>query len=508
MKYINLSKNSYYLLLLLLCFTTIVQAQPPGSGWTISYAEEFDGDGLNESRWTARTNGVFKRNAVEVSNNTLKIRNSVNSNGEISGGWISSNQQFAGPGNIKYGFYEAKVRITSNPNGSIWPTWWIWGNRVNGVTTTEFDLMEYSGFAAQVANNRATSSHHYRGKLPIDGATVTKTLAEDGFNRDAFNWHRWGMLWTPTEVTFFYDGQCYMTSYQPLDAAVENNPLRLIFSSSPHTINADPEQPDNPIPGNAPQPGQALPTFEVDWVRVYTKNNASSNCRIQRVALQNLGNYVSSEDGTQPMNCNRTSVGIWEEFDWITVGKDKMALRGNNRRFVSSENGNQPMNCNRTSAEGWEAFTPQHLGNQVYAFRGVNNQYVSSKGGTQPMACNVPSIGSTEQFAVTWFGPGSRQAVATQSLESAGGLSTLYPNPVIGQSFTLKVTAPQGGEARISAIDRLGRQTGAYSIGELGQGVTSLEITTDVLQIATNGWYLIKLEVGNTYSYHKILVQQ
>jgi hypothetical protein len=75
-----------------------------------------------------------------------------------------------------------------------------------------------------------------------------------------------------------------------------------------------------------------------------------------KIALQNQGMYVSSENGTQPMNCNRPTIQEWEKFDWIVNTDGTISLRGNNGMYVSSENGAQPMNCNRPTIQGWEVF--------------------------------------------------------------------------------------------------------------------------------------------------------
>ncbi|MBK0379874.1 glycoside hydrolase family 30 beta sandwich domain-containing protein [Mucilaginibacter segetis] len=75
-----------------------------------------------------------------------------------------------------------------------------------------------------------------------------------------------------------------------------------------------------------------------------------------KIALQSQGKYVSSENGTQAITCNRTSIGDWEKFDWVPTSDGKVTFRGNNGKFISSENGTQPMTCTRASASGWEAF--------------------------------------------------------------------------------------------------------------------------------------------------------
>ena len=69
-----------------------------------------------------------------------------------------------------------------------------------------------------------------------------------------------------------------------------------------------------------------------------------------------MGKFVSSENGTQAMTCNRTVAQGWEQFDWLVNADGSISLRGNNGLYVSSENGTQAMNCNRTTIQDWEKF--------------------------------------------------------------------------------------------------------------------------------------------------------
>jgi glucosylceramidase len=75
-----------------------------------------------------------------------------------------------------------------------------------------------------------------------------------------------------------------------------------------------------------------------------------------KVALQSMSKYVSSENGVQAMTCNRAAFSDWEKFTWISNADGTVSLQGNNGMFVSSENGAQAMTCNRATAQGWEAF--------------------------------------------------------------------------------------------------------------------------------------------------------
>ena len=76
-----------------------------------------------------------------------------------------------------------------------------------------------------------------------------------------------------------------------------------------------------------------------------------------KVALRSMGKYVSSENGTQPITCNRAAVGDWEKFSWEVNPDGTVFLKGNNGKYISSENGTQAMTCNRATPSGWEAFT-------------------------------------------------------------------------------------------------------------------------------------------------------
>lgn len=118
------------------------------------------------------------------------------------------------------------------------------------------------------------------------------------------------------------------------------------------------------------------------------------------VTLKGTNNlYVSSENGTQPMNCNRTAVGGWESFLVVDAGNGKIALR-NNDKYVSSENGLQPITCNRTAIGIWEQFDWITNTDGTISLKGSNGMYISSEDGLQPMTCSSASAGSWESFRI------------------------------------------------------------------------------------------------------------
>ncbi|ASZ14938.1 lectin [Chitinophaga pendula] len=109
------------------------------------------------------------------------------------------------------------------------------------------------------------------------------------------------------------------------------------------------------------------------------------------------GQYVSSENGAQPMQCNRAVAQGWEQFTVVNAGGGKVALL-NGGKYVSSENGTQPVNCNRPAIGPWEQFEWVVNANNTISLKGSNGRYLSSEGGTQGMTCNRTTISATEQF--------------------------------------------------------------------------------------------------------------
>ena len=120
----------------------------------------------------------------------------------------------------------------------------------------------------------------------------------------------------------------------------------------------------------------------------------------QTITLKGVNSkYVSSENGTGPMNCNRAVAQGWEQFLVVDAGNGKVALQSQGK-YVSSENGTQPITCNRTSFQAWETFTWIKNADGTIALQGNNGRYISSENGTQPMTCNRTTISSWESFGV------------------------------------------------------------------------------------------------------------
>jgi glucosylceramidase len=120
----------------------------------------------------------------------------------------------------------------------------------------------------------------------------------------------------------------------------------------------------------------------------------------QTITLKGNNNlYVSGENGTQAMNCNRTTAQAWEQFLVVDAGNGKVALQSMGK-YVSSENGAQPITCSRTTFQAWETFTWINNADGTISLQGNNGDFVSSENGAQAMTCNRTTAQGWEEFRV------------------------------------------------------------------------------------------------------------
>jgi endoglucanase len=145
--------------------------------------------------------------------------------------------------------------------------------------------------------------------------------------------------------------------------------------------------------------------------------------------LQNSSKYVSSNNGTKALTCDRASAGGWEKFTLVTSG-NKFSLLGSNSRYVSSENGAAAMTCTRTAIGGWEQFEWCPVpGSSQIAIKGSNGLYVCSDGGaTTGMMCNRSSVSGWEAFSWAYSTKSASIELSVEE-EIQNNDLVVYPNP-------------------------------------------------------------------------------
>jgi endoglucanase len=205
--------------------------------------------------------------------------------------------------------------------------------------------------------------------------------------------------------------------------------------------------------------------FNINWFSI---SGGSSGPPInQTIWLKGINNmYVSSENGTKPMNCNRTSVGGWEQFTVVDAGAGKIALQSQSK-YVSSENGVSAITCSRTTIGDWEKFDWVVNADGKISLRGNNGKYVSSENGTTSMTCTRTTISGWEAFS---FGTGTPtgRAATKPALTEEGSLVTLdyYPNPV---TTNLTYKLPENTKHHtVRIVDMQGLEIMSKSFGDTG----------------------------------------
>lgn len=244
--------------------------------------------------------------------------------------------------------------------------------------------------------------------------------------------------------------------------------------------------------------------FNINWFSVSSTTTSPAPPIGQTIWLRGGPNnqFVSGENGTVPMRCNRATVGTWEQFTVVDAAAGKIALRSMSK-YVSSENGVASMTCSRTTISDWEKFDWIVNTDGKISLRGNNGLYVSSENGTNAMTCNRATIGGWEAFSfgtgapagVTGSSTGRMATTYTESVSSEEGISLFpYPNPVIDK-FTYPLPQNTKGHS-LKVFTEAGREMVSEDFGDTGVDNT----------INVSGWesgmYIIKVytrEFRNTF---------
>lgn len=218
------------------------------SGWALTWADEFDADVLDASKWTP-WNAASPFNAelqyyspdqAAVANGQLTITSLRRSIGgrQFSSARLETVGKFA----QKYGRFEYRAKLPGTQG--LWPAFWLLP--ATGQWPPEIDIMELLGHEP----NKIYGTHHW-GVFPnnqmLGGSTLGPNFTQ-GFNDFAVEW------W-PDRIDWFVNGTRYFTS----TTNIPQEPMYIIINTAVGGI----------WPGN-PNATSVFPQFHtVDWVRVY-----------------------------------------------------------------------------------------------------------------------------------------------------------------------------------------------------------------------------------------------
>lgn len=249
---------------------TVLSAPAVAAGYRLAWHDEFDGNGMNGSRWkigsAVRDSATQTANAINIANSVLTISTYTDpSTGTHYTGWLdtSSSYQFT------FGYIEAHMRFVNSPGQ--WSAFWLQSNNnkastpPNPAAGVEVDIVEHR---AVTANNASDISKQYvcnlhwngyvSGQEQSAGSGLLALPAGESFS----DWHTVGMLWTSSGYEFYLDGTLVWSSTTGV-------------SLSSEFIRLTSEIRDNDWAGNIPTGGygplgaSTNPVMQIDWVRVW-----------------------------------------------------------------------------------------------------------------------------------------------------------------------------------------------------------------------------------------------
>lgn len=356
------------------------------TSYQLVWSDEFNGTSLNTANWNIETGnpGVndeeeyYQSSNISVTGGNLVITAQQQSVGGQP--YTSARINTSGKVSVQYGRIEASIKLPSGQG--LWPAFWMLGTNIGTVgwpQCGETDIMEHINTTSTIYG----TIHWYdNGATQYGGTTSTSPT----------DYHLYAVEWNAQGISWFVDNTLYATANitnNINNTGAFQNPFFIILNMA---VGGD-------FPGLTVD-NSALPAaMYVDYVRVY---KAVSGPPIgQSITLKgNNGDYVSSENGTMAMTCNRTTAQAWEHFTVVDAGNGLVALQGSNGDYVSSENGVNPITCNRVSYSAWEEFNWVSNADGSISLQGNNGDYVSSENGVNPMTCNRTTAQGWEEFLV------------------------------------------------------------------------------------------------------------
>lgn len=215
--------------------------EPAPQDWSLVWADEFDGNAIDRSKWTVESwgSGVFNNEAqsyadrpenVRVENGVLVIEarkdgyvppNMTKGNPEAK--YSSARLHSKGKASFTYGRFEARLQVPSGRG--TWPAFWMLGENIDQVSWPacgEIDIMEHVGYEPDVLHGTTHSPTNFAtngrsGKQSVPGMTS--------------EFHVFSAEWSPDHIDFQVDGQTYFTDRPP-----SNTPEAWPFTGPQHML--------------------------------------------------------------------------------------------------------------------------------------------------------------------------------------------------------------------------------------------------------------------------------
>lgn len=175
---------------------------PADQRWQLVWADEFEGPELAPAKWeilgdSPRRDGYWTRSESYLDGKGNLVLRTRQDGERFVCGAIRTKGRFE----HRYGYWVARCQLPTQPGH--WPAFWLMSDGVGSIGNdgrdgTEIDIAEFPW-----RDGRTTMNLHWDGygkEHKSAGTKVTIPAITNGFHTFALNW-------TPTNYTFFVDGQ-------------------------------------------------------------------------------------------------------------------------------------------------------------------------------------------------------------------------------------------------------------------------------------------------------------
>lgn len=264
----------------LLLFTiAALHAQEPtptgGDGklehYRYAWGDDFDGTTLDRSKWLYRTDSkhwstqLVKNVRVSDGRLVIDLRKESADGKEYTGGGVISREAF------RYGYYEARLKV---PPGAGWHTsfWMMWHDGRGGTKPVgakqELDVIENDSVNPR---SYGVNIHKWHDGHTAFGSRSVKLQPSDPSLSDGF--HTFGCEFTPTTVTFFFDGRTVESVNVTAAPAKDGGTVPFLHGDQHIWLTSI----ASPLGGTERVDEAGLPaTAEFDYVRFFTRQSKVS----------------------------------------------------------------------------------------------------------------------------------------------------------------------------------------------------------------------------------------
>lgn len=277
-------------------------------GWSLVFADEFNGDGLDKTVWSHQEgtgsqfgltdwgNGeaqFYSQDNVAVSDGNLIIeaRKEASSGKSYTSGRITTKDGFS----KAYGRFEASISFPAGEG--LWPAFWMLPQEEaygTWAASGEIDIVEVRGRFPKNVN----AALHYGGQWPDNEYSSAYMKLEETVE----SYHTYAIEWEPGEIRWYVNDELYYTAndwYSVSDGEIDSNTYPAPFDKPFYlllNLAVGGTYDEHRLPKDTDLPA----VMKVDYVRVYELTGRPYMEPVMPVA--ELGEY--SESAKEPVEGN------------------------------------------------------------------------------------------------------------------------------------------------------------------------------------------------------------